>query len=314
LLAWNGGPPGFIPRDLFVLRVGGKPIDVATLQDNEEFTTAPLLLQQPRGTLLLYESTTRGVFRYSSTDDGRSWRGPATTAFSATERILAGAVRPNGTPLFTVWDWDGDSSVEPVLETAQGLDGSLRHRITVDGGGSVAVTPGNQAYLLYGFNPGEFVAGKPATYLQRLDSSGARIGSRRVMTGVTGPVTSDRFGNILVPAWRNGTMLVVNVRAGRRSEHVLGRGFYLSWASPVLFDPRGRVCAVWSLDRAFAGVGLGPRGERFEGRTSWVDPPFLGLTSGSRPSTVALAWAHGVDLFAAYDDGILRQRFRLRGR
>ncbi len=311
LLAWYGGPSDFGVRDLLVLRVGGKPLTLTSLQDNELFTARPVLLQQPRGTVLLYFSTTHGVFRLESSDDGRSWRGPLATAFSATERILAGTVRPNGTPLLTAWDWDGDSSVGRVLETAQGLGGEVRHRISIDGNGSVAVTPRNQAYLLYFFNPGELVPGKPATYLQRLNASGAPVGSRRVVVGALGPPTVDRFGDVLVPASGHNRLLVLNV--SRRTKHVVGRGFFLGWEA-LLVDPRGRLCALWSRDRDFGAAGLSPRGTRLEERTSWVEPPQLGLAAGSRPSSVALAWAHGIDLFISFDDTIVRERFRLRGR
>src|SRR5213078_4733103 len=144
LLAWEGGPAGLVPRDVVVLRVGGKPLHVVALDDGAQFTEPPVLLQQPRGTLLLYYSTTSGVFRTRSGDDGRSWSAPRATPLGPSERVLAGTVRPDGTPLLTLWDWSGDSGEEPVLEVAQGLDGAIRHRIAVDGAGSVAVTPRNR--------------------------------------------------------------------------------------------------------------------------------------------------------------------------
>src|SRR5205814_1612571 len=79
LLAWEGGPAGLVPRDAVVLRVGGKPLHVVALDDGAQFTEPPVLLQQPRGTLLLYYSTTSGVFRTRSGDDGRSWSAPRAT-------------------------------------------------------------------------------------------------------------------------------------------------------------------------------------------------------------------------------------------
>jgi hypothetical protein len=296
-----------------VLRVGGSPNAVVTLRDGESFTSGPVLLQQPRGMLLLYFSTTRGVFRLESSDDAREWQGPFATAFTATERVTGGAVRPNGTPLLTAWIWDGDSSVEPVLETAQGLAGEIRHSVSIDGVGSVVVTPKNQAYLLYAFNPGEFVPGKPATYLQRLDATGGPMGARRVVAGATGHAAVNRFGEVLVPVSRGQRLVVLTVGAGRIREHVLARGFYLGWDA-LLVDPLGRLCAVWTRDRDFAAASITSRGQRVSSKTPWVEPPQLGLAAGSLPSRAALAWAHGVDLFISFDDRIVRQRFRLKGR
>jgi hypothetical protein len=109
LLAWEGGPAGLVPRDVVVLRVGGAPQRLATLGDGELFTAPPVVLRQPRGALLLYYSTTRGIYRLDSADDGRSWSVPRATSLRPTERVLGGTVRPDGTPLLTVWDWSGDS-------------------------------------------------------------------------------------------------------------------------------------------------------------------------------------------------------------
>jgi hypothetical protein len=313
LLAWEGGPAGLVPRSVLVLRVGGVPHSVAFLADGEQFTEGPVLLRRPGGGLLLYYSTTRGVFRLASADDGRDWSEAAATALGPRERVLAGAVRPDGTPLLTLWNWSGDSDEEPVLEVAQGLDGDRRHRIAVDGRGSVAVTLANRAYLLYSVNPGEFVSAEPGTYVQRLDAAGAPFGRRRRFAALpAAPITVDRLGRVLVPAQRGDRLLVVDVGRARWATHVVARGVWLGWGAPLMEDPRGGLSVLWRVDRAYFAARSPGRGFHFVHRTASVEPPDLGRTRDGAPaSTAALAWAGGVDLFAAYDDRILRERFRV---
>lgn len=312
LLAWEGGPSGLVPRSVLVLRVGGTPQAVASLADNEEFTELPVVLQQPGGPLLLYYSTTRGVFRLVSTDDGRDWSEPAATTLGPRERVLSGTVRPDGTPLLTLWNWSGNSDEEPVLEVAQGLGGGICHRIAVDGRGSVAVTRSNRAYLLYAVNPGEFVPAEPGTYVQRLDTSGAPVGGRRRFGALAGPIMVDRLDRVLVPAQRGRRVLVVDIGRTRWVTHVVGRGDWLGWGAPLMDDPRGGLSALWSIDRAYLATRSSGRGFRFSHRTASAEPPDLGLTNeGGRASTAAVAWARGIDLFVAYGDRIVRERFRV---
>jgi hypothetical protein len=314
LLAWEGGPAGFVPRDVLAMRLGTPPRVLASLADDEELTGLPVVLQQPGGTLLLYYSTTRGVFRLVSKDDGRDWSNPEATLFRRTERVLAGTVRPDGTPVLTVWDWSGDSSDEPLLEVVQGLDGDVRHPISIDALGSVAVTRANRAYLLYSFNPGEFVPGKPGTYVQRLDAEGAPAGTRRRLgASPAGPILADRFGDVLVPAARRNKLLLIDVGGKRWVTHVVASGAWRGWGAPLLPDPRGGISTLWRSDRAYLAARSRSRGVRFEHRTEPVEPPDLGLTTeGSPASTAAIPWAGGVDLFVAYSDRIVRERFRVR--
>jgi hypothetical protein len=313
LLAWEGGPAGLVARSVLVLQVGGVPHRVATLADGEQFTEPPVLLQQPSGTLLLYYSTTRGVFRLASTNEGRDWNEPTGTSLGPTERVLAGAVRPDGTPLLTLWNWTGNSDEEPVLEVAQGLEGGVRHRVAVDGRGTVAVTRSNRAYLLYSVNPGEFVPTEPGTYVQPLDASGAPAGSRRRFSvQAAGPITVDRLDRVLVPAQRGRRVLVVDVGRTRWVTHVVAHGDWLGWGAPLMDDPRGGLFALWSLDRAYLAARSPGRGFSFSHRTASVEPPDFGRTSaGARASTAAVPWARGVDLFVAYDERIVRERFRV---
>jgi hypothetical protein len=298
---------------VLVLRVGGAPRAVASLVDGEQFTERPVLLQQPGGALLLYYSTTRGVSRLVSRDDGRDWTRPAPTMLGPRERVLAGAVRPDGTPVLTLWNWSGDSDEEPVLEVAQGLDGGARHRIVVDGRGSVAVTRANRAFLLYSVNPGEFVPAKPGTYIQRLDASGAPVGGRRHFAALPGgPITVDRLGRVLVPAQRGDRLLVVDVGRTPWVTHVVARNVWLGWSALLTDDPRGGLSALWKLDRAYLAARSPGRGFRFSHRTASVEPPDFGRTSAGAPaSTAAVAWARGIDLFVAYDNRIVRERFRV---
>lgn len=315
LLAWNGGPAGLIPRQLVLLRVGASPRALLSLADEEEFTAKPVLLQQPRGKLLLYDSTTRGVVRLESTDDGRTWSGPFATELGATERVLGGAVRPNGTPLLAAWLWDGDSAVEPVLETVQGLAGGQRHVISIDAVGAIAVTRRNEAYLVYGFNPGEFVAGQPATYLQRLDGAGAPASARRRIPDRAGPPTAGRTGELLIPAKRGVVLQVLTVRGGHQTVRTVARGFWLSWASPIMFDVKGRPSALWGDDNEFLAVRSRGHDLRFRNRTSLRQPPlFPAVTANGPQTTMTLLSDKGIDLFINYDDRILRERFTLSRR
>jgi hypothetical protein len=105
------------------------------------------------------------------------------------------------------------------------------------------------------------------------------------------------------------------VRQGRRATHVVRRGFFLGWAGPLLLDPKGRLCAVWSHDRAFLAARSSSRGERFEQTTPQIDPPLVdSSTSNGAASTAAIAWRDGLDLFIGYEHRVVRQRFRFRSR
>jgi hypothetical protein len=305
LLAWEGGPAGLVPRDVIVLRVGGAPQPLATLADDVQFTEPPVVLQQPGGTLLLYYSTTSGVFRLASTDDGRSWIGPSATLLRPTERVLSGAVRPDGTPLLAVWDWSGDSDEQPVFEIVQGLDNEQRHTIGADVSGSLVVAPGNRAFLL--------ATAAGVTYVQQLDATGEPVGAQVGLNALPmGPPLADRFGDVLVPAVRGRRLLVIAVGHRRVRTHVVARDLWLGWGAPLLLDPRGGVSSLWTVDRAYLAVRSTSRGARFEHRTRSHEPADGGSTSaGGLASTAAIAWSHGVDLFVAFDDRIVRERFRV---
>jgi len=82
----------------------------------------PRLVQQPDGAIQLYFPGSLRIQRLTSTDDGVTWSGPVDTQAEYISPVESAAVRPDGTPVFSVDNTAG-------VFVFQGLNGELQRNV-----------------------------------------------------------------------------------------------------------------------------------------------------------------------------------------
>jgi hypothetical protein len=209
------------------------------------------LLQQPNGAIQLYFPDAAGVGRMTSTDDGVSWTGPIQTLSHDVGGVVAAALLPDGTPLFSQ---DGTGFVNVF----RGLNGEAvknvyprccgyHEAIAVDSTGLVQVAFYSNAdpdgATVYEPLAGDLTPGAP-TALKPVAEHEA-------------PLVSDKLGNTFL-AWAPGyptatAFTVVPFRGGQPAGDGVSFRDNFSGGDPhmaLAVDTQDRLWAAWTAGGA----------------------------------------------------------------
>jgi hypothetical protein len=303
LVAWSDNGSG-----LWLWSSKGGTKQIATVS----FVAQPQLVQQPNGAVQLYVGSGGGVERFQSTDDGATWAGPfAIVSPTTSGPVVAAAVRPDGTPMFTQDSTSG-------IEVFQGLNGEQSHNVFGACCGyaeSLAVDTANYAQLAFWSNASAF----PSLFVyEGLDGNGAQAGPGRPFGA---PQTAQHDDSVpLVSSgantymgWAGGypaaTAFAVNAfQGGNLGWSTVVAGGTFTGADPHMAlsaDATGRLWAVWSQGNAVHARRSRSQAHHFGA------PSAAGLAEESVYQLSAIALPDGrVDAF--FDDGhqIVHQALR----
>ncbi len=210
----------------------------------------PQLLYAPGGALFLYASGPSGVVRYTSSDGGATWSGPVQTFSTSTADVQGGAIRPNGTPLFSqhgtgylnVYTGVNGEAVRNVFSTCCAYAESL----AVDSTGLAQI-----AFWSNGSGQSGFLYGPVGGSLQNLSG-----GKDTVPRDDRVPLVADAAGSTFV-GWASGyptsdAFVVSTLRGGSLVHTVKFTGLY-SGGDPhmaLAVDSVNRVWALWTRQGA----------------------------------------------------------------
>lgn len=259
LIAYGNGQAGTIE----LVRNGAPP---RVLVSGDQAAGEPRLVQQPDGTIQLYFPGSSRTGRLTSTDDGATWTGPVDTQTGYISPVESAAVRPDGTPVFSVDNTLG-------VYVFQGLNGETSRNVfpfccgyaeslAVDATGLLQVAfwsnanPPNNGWL-YAALDGNLV---PGAYV---NLSGGKETAQMTQRA---PLVADGSGNTFA-AWAGGyptsnELWVDGFRGGAPATNVrLWRGELQRIALAVESD--GKLWALWTADGAVRAARSRSAGAHF---------------------------------------------------
>jgi hypothetical protein len=256
----------------------------ATLVSGRPIVGDGVILRQPSGALLLYFSDEQGVVRSTSSDGGGTWSAPVATESKDVGDVQAGALRPDGTPLFSqdgtgfvnVYTGTGGEAVANAFPLCCGYAESL----AVDAAGLAQVAFWSNATGQSGYLVGP--VGGP--YQDLTGGKDSLANDARV------PLVADGLGNTFL-AWQTGypdadAFIVSTYRGGSLAHTVRFAGKY-SQPDPHMalsVDASGRLWGVWTRQGAVWAARSRSHGAHFGAAVHVAEPGSVyQLEAGARP-------------------------------
>ena len=306
LVVWAGSNPVGVR-----LRRNGAAPRVIAVPPTGGFRYGPvILLQQPRGRVLLYFEGDDATYVVSSADDGRTWAAPARTALPAEAALESATTRRDGTPVVAAIE---DPSADPWrLRLYFGVNGQRGGPAFANAHATLAAPAPGELDVVYAV---EGPGGGGTTYWERADAAGNRLGPpRRLWRGATGAALAvGPRGRLYAAHVSRGALRVAELRRGHVREAMVAPVPFFGALAPPLVGRRGRVTVVWlSGGRLFAARSTGTRlwfHERIHGDDlPYTDrAPVGGFTASPRRDG-------SIDAFASSGTRLFEERILFRRR
>jgi hypothetical protein len=240
-----------------------------------------VILQTGGGLTLLF-SDEQGVVRSTSSDGGATWNAPVKTQATAVGDVQAGAVRPDGTTLFSQ---DGTSFLNVFAGGAAGANAfpfccGYAESLAVDSAGLAQIAFWSNATGQSGYLYGPI--GGPYTNLTG--------GKESLSNDARVPLVADLSGNTFV-AWQTGyptadAFVVSSYRGGALQRTVKFTGKYAQPdpAMALSVDASGRLWAVWTRAGSVWAARSRSHGAHFGAAVHVAKPgSTYQLEAGARP-------------------------------